>query len=322
MAFGNPWNAAQGWVRAGGGWIAAGLAKIMGERQAATAQRRADVRERGHMTEEFSRAAEMLGSEQLVVRLGGIDAMWRLAQESPSREMQAAIDIFCAFVRDPAHGSVRDDTGGHNHPDVRAIMALIGGKDAAYRRQLKLSYFLNLEGAGLAGADLAGARLFGIDLIHADLSGANLVGADLWDAALICADLSGARLHGATLSRANFCDADLSGADLSKALLWDADLTHATLSGADLSCALLMEADLSGANLTGADLRGAAFSGEDPTGDAFEDEDLRYDELRGPARHLTQEQLAAAKPTPPPESLPDNLIWPFVEINGEWVKEE
>ena len=173
------------------------------------------------MTEEFSGAAEMLGSEQLPVRLGGIDALWRLAQDSPSHHMLAVVELLCAFVREPPHGPTSDGTGGTIRPDVRAIMALIGAKDATYRRQIKLSFSLNLECAGLSGADL-----------------------------------SGARLHGATLSGANFCDADLSGADLSKAFLWDADLEHATLSGADLSCAMLTGANLSGAHLTGADLRG------------------------------------------------------------------
>ncbi len=53
--------------------------------QAQAANDQARIAEQGQFTERFSRAAEQLGNPALPVRLGGIYALWRLAEDSSVR---------------------------------------------------------------------------------------------------------------------------------------------------------------------------------------------------------------------------------------------
>ena len=80
-----------------GGVIAMLLAlwrSTVAERQSKTAQRRL-------LNEQYQRSAEMLGNGVLSVRLGGIYALTRLAQEHPEQYHLQTMELFCAFVRHP-----------------------------------------------------------------------------------------------------------------------------------------------------------------------------------------------------------------------------
>ncbi len=81
------------------------------ERQAATArdqakiaQEQAATAERGLLNERYQKGAEMLGSDVLSVRLGGIYALQRLADEQPKQYHVQIMRLFCAFVRNPNTG--------------------------------------------------------------------------------------------------------------------------------------------------------------------------------------------------------------------------
>lgn len=103
----------------------------------------------------------------------------------------------------------------------------------------------------------------------------------------------GANLRELELYHARLTGVEMYNVDLSGALLFDADLTGAKLYGANLTGAYLTDADLTDARLGGAYLT---------------------DVIR-----LTQEQIDRARPTEPPASLPDGIVWPFEQRNGEWV---
>src|SRR5262249_28259945 len=57
------------------------------------------VAEEGKLTERFSKAVELLGSEKLDVRLGGIYALERIAQDS-QKDHWSVMEILTAFVRE------------------------------------------------------------------------------------------------------------------------------------------------------------------------------------------------------------------------------
>jgi hypothetical protein len=193
-------------------------------RQARAANEQARIAEQGQFTERFSRATEQLGNPALPVRLGGIYALWRLAEDSSVRDLKSVIDILCAFVRDPPHpdplretpdpdpdGSVADAVAellAETPPgsDVQAILNLIGARDAPYRARLPDDYRLDLSGANLSGAALNAA----------DLSGAILSGAALRAAKLWLAKLRGANLMGADLTGADLTDADLKHTNITQ----------------------------------------------------------------------------------------------------------
>jgi len=183
----------------------------------------------------FTAAIDHLGQEgpdKLSVRLGGVYALQRLMVDSPPDE-PVVIQVLCAFVR--AHAprpAVRPRKLPPSRADIRAAVAVIGGRPepALYPVDLAGS-LLGLDHMNLAGADLSGAFLRGAGLFHTDLTGAHLRGAKLADANLTDANLSDADLTGADLTRANLTGAKLTGADLTGTDLTGTDLTGTDLTG-------------------------------------------------------------------------------------------
>ncbi len=117
---------------------------------------------------------------------------------------------------------------------------------------------MNADGTGVVSTGVGGYPSSwireigpGVDLERAGLSGANLVGVDLSGANLSGAGLTAATLTGADLSGANFTYAHLVFAGLLGANLDGANLTGARLDSATLVGARLVEANLIGADLVG-----------------------------------------------------------------------
>jgi hypothetical protein len=190
------------------------------------------------ISNQVSKGFEQLGSEKLVVRLGGIYALEGVMNTSDQYHLPV-LEALSAFVREGAKyrtPPISDGScaplGDDNPPvnindkppaDIQAALTVIGRRSADQWR-------VNLVRVGIAGADLSRADLTRVDLARADLSRA---------------DLSHANLHYAHLSCANLRLADLQGADLTDAVLVGVDLRFTRMAGVNLS----------GADLTGADVR-------------------------------------------------------------------
>ena len=247
--------------------------------RSAVAQHQAETAERGLLNERYQKGAEMLGSQVLAVRIGGIYALLRLAAEHPKEYNVQIILLLCAFVRHPTKDEeiealrVKTDDLPEMRPDVEEAMVAINIE----RRVTSIN---------LRDADLRQLRLFGANLSRAILWQANLSGAELGRSNLNTADLSGANLHCADMS--------------------SADLRRATLHNADLSNAKLYRANLSGVWLKDANLSGTDFCGPEP------------DHYPEPATGLTQGQLdeACADSDNPPNldgvldaETGESLVW-------------
>jgi uncharacterized protein YjbI with pentapeptide repeats len=230
----------------------------------------------GQVTDRYNAAVTNLGDDAEEVRIGGLYALQRIAQDSP-RDAPTVVQVISAYVRShaplPSKGA---KSPGHPSNDVAAALSILTAP-------LDKNAFLDLHGANLAGANLTYANLHGADLTGADLTDANLYGSGT--------NLYGARLDGATLNRANLTGADLThamltsahltganlfgvrlidtklqGATLNSATLIAADLTRADLRGTDLTHTRLRNANLHGADLTGATLTGAYMDDANLTG--------------------------------------------------------
>ncbi len=213
------------------------------------------------ISQQVARGFEQLGSDKMVLRLGGIYALGGVMDGS-KQYYQPVLEVLCAFVRDSTE-TYRD---GQKHPplsDIQAALRVIGSAKPylSGARNIDLTSVripkANLNMAYLSGANLIGADLSGAQLVMADLSGAKLIGADLRGAQLMLAnlssaDLTGADLSGAELEMANLSYASLIAANLSDARLNSGNLRFTKLFGADLSRATLSDANLSSANLTSA----------------------------------------------------------------------
>lgn len=204
-------------------------------RQTETAQRQVETAQQGLLNERYQKGAEMLGSAVLAVRLGGIYALRRLAEEHPEQYHVQIMELFCAFVRFPTedtrmqfHSEGDEELDGPGlilRPDVQDVMRAIGSRNAKlicleqskkfkpYLRDANVSYFQtadsNLSYAWLTNANLSNTELRRVDLSSARLRQANLSGASLRDANLCkavfwSADLSNADFTGANLTGASF----------------------------------------------------------------------------------------------------------------------
>ncbi|MFC5665697.1 pentapeptide repeat-containing protein [Kitasatospora misakiensis] len=233
----------------------------------------------GYVTDRFSRAVDQLGSDKLDVRIGGLHALWRIAEQS-ARDREAIISIQAAYLRthlpwppagpeSPAADVPINDIAPLETRAADAQVALTAlGVLCQHREQSWVNLSITdlrradcdglwfpevnfdracMEAAGLYHANLTQASLVSVNLRHADLTTAILR-----RARCILADLRAAKLVETDLRDADFTETDLREANLRKAdahgaVFHRADLRMADLRGTDLSTANLVEARLTGA---------------------------------------------------------------------------
>ena len=281
------------------------------ERQADAAHHQSEIAMQNMLNGRFQKGVEMLGSKVLSVRLGGIYALQRLAEEHPTPYHIQIIQLFCAFARNPCASGIDDaqepplsitdcslvEEKPSLREDVQNILYAIGFRSEIgikleeendFKVDLRNSDFQN---ARFSGANFSGVIFDGANLSHAKFADTNLTNAHLSKAELSNAVLWGTKLPGAMLFGANLSGAELLKARLSGAHLNEAILIEAKLHQANLSRSILVAANLSGAELTGANISGAILLGHNGAG-----------EVIAPAAGLTQAQLdeACAAPDTPP----------------------
>jgi hypothetical protein len=177
----------------------------------------------------FNKAIDLLASDRVSVRQGGVYALEQLSD-------------------------LDDDYRGHAHALLTAFVrqhAPWPPSDPDYRLEADRARFHGgiADDIGAAMAALSRRKMI-VDDAESELERVDLRGADL----------KGRNLQNVCFAYANLDDADFAKANLANATLWETTLRNTDLSGADLSGADLREADLTGALLDGAILRGADLS--------------------------------------------------------------
>jgi uncharacterized protein YjbI with pentapeptide repeats len=290
------------------------------------------------ITERFTKAVEQLASPEIAVRLGGIYALERIANNSKD-DHWTIMEVLTAFVREPpplkapleeeklllelpTHiQKAKDDKQPQKlRIDIQAALTVIGRRDT---KQDLENQKLDLSNADIAGANLREAKLQGAILREANLQKTNLdranlqrailTEAKLQEASLHQTNLQGAKLCRANLQDANFMEAELQGAFLSNAAmqraeLWGTKLQEASLTIANLKGAKLYRADLTRANLQGANFMEANLQEVDLMGANLQQTKLRGADLTG-VTNLTREQIESAD-VDSTTVLPNNLTIP------------
>lgn len=182
----------------------------------------------------FNKAIDLLASDQVSVRHGGVYTLEQLAARDASYRGHAHA-LLTAFVRQHApwppsnpdymleadrarsHGGLADDIGA-------AMEAL------SRRKMIVSDAESELERVDLRGAELEGRNLPNVCFAYANLDDANFANANLANAALLETTLRKTNLSGANLQ-----EADLTGALLDGAILLGADLSKAKLQDAQLA---------------------------------------------------------------------------------------
>lgn len=225
------------------------------QRQAEAAHRQVETAEQSLLNERYQRGAEMLGSDVLAVRLGGIYALQRLANEHPKEYHIQIMRLLCAFVRNPTvagDGQViptDHETGEANETSDSGYMRLRQDvEDAMEAIASRSKEGIGLERDPRSILDLRGATLCGLNLMNfenVDLSWANISSADLSHVNLRPhTDMSWVHAVNTNLSGACLVDVNLSvvrfwGADLSQTILTNANLSRASfLNNGDRPCRL------------------------------------------------------------------------------------
>ena len=167
--------------------------------QAKTAERQSTTALRSFLNERYEQGSLKLGSDDLAIRMDGIDMLERLARDYPSQYHVQVVKRLSLFVR----ASV---SSHRTTEEVRTAMAVIGSRsDSDVQLESKEAFELNLSGSDFWKVHLAHLNLSGANLMHANLSGAFLMNTDL----------SNASLQGANLKRAFLWQANLSGSQFS-----------------------------------------------------------------------------------------------------------
>ena len=273
-----------------------GLAVLFGAyatwRQLRVSQDGLRATQEGYVTDRFSRAVDQLGSDKVDVRIGGLHALWRIAEHS-ARDREAILSILAAYLRThlpwpPPTGP--EDPAAPSAPPAPAVPSaetpindVVPLEVRAADAQVALTglgvlllhpreqSWLNLGVTDLRRADCDGLWLTEVNLDRACMEAAGLYHANLTQASLVSTNLRHADLTTAILRRTRLALADLRGArlvatDLRDADFTEADLREANLRKADASGAVLHRADLRLADLRGSDLSTADLTGARLTG--------------------------------------------------------
>jgi uncharacterized protein YjbI with pentapeptide repeats len=244
--------------------------------EVATVRTDFDATER-RITELYTKAVEQLGSDKAPVRLGGLYALERLAQDNPAHR-QTIVNVICAYLRmpfPPAAPTSRPTTEAgkdDGEPVPSAEMTSLADRGEAWQqeRQVRLTaqrvlreHLRDASHNGQPSADLTSERFWpGIRL---DLTGATLIDFGLRGAVLAGGSFGRAIFTG----HAGFAEMTFSGPALfgEATFTGDAQFHEATFT----DDAEFSEATFTGsAGFSGVTFRRAArFEGVTFTGDAY-----------------------------------------------------
>ena len=336
------WN----WLREGGdpsetngttlrnvGLIAAAIVALalaawrssVSNRQADISQEQLNTTQQSLRQERQQRAAEMLGSDLLATRLGGIYALKRLAEEYPEEYHLQVMDLLCAFVRNPLGLQEPKDQNiigwesvyidflisSQSHPfreDIKAIMDFIGNRDPLTRYlELKLDYRPDLRSANLTLANLT----------RGDYSGIDFTGALFLHATCHSSNFSRAIFRGA-----NFYRATCLNTTMRSAVFDHTTMDYSTVSGSDFSNARIEETTWVDADLSRAVLHRTEFLDPIFAGARFQEADLTATSFMthlNSSLTLTQAQLDQANANPDhPPVLPPDAVDPNTQAKLVW----
>ena len=111
------------------------------------------------ITELYVKSVEQLGSEHAPVRLGGLHALARLAEDNPTQR-QTVVDVICAYLRMPFTVPAPDDAAGQQELQVRLTAQRLLAKHLSTKSPGPWKDIdLDLSGATLVGLNLYSCRV-------------------------------------------------------------------------------------------------------------------------------------------------------------------
>lgn len=192
---------------------------IAADRQSKATQSQVETAQHSLLNERYQKGAEMLGNKILSVRLGGIYALQRLAEEYPEQYHIQIMQLFCQFVCYPTNDEdimkvpKSDEWVPPMREDVEAVITAISNRN---ERQVKVEEEIGFR------PDLSYVKLQAVNIVSMDLSELIFRRTDFCGSVFRCMNLSGIDFSDSQLCKVAFINSDLS----------DACFTRANLSGA------------------------------------------------------------------------------------------
>ncbi len=267
------------------------------QEQVATSQKQVAALEDGQITERYTKAIEQLGCDNMAIRLGGIYALERIANDCNIEEKNdywTVMEVLTAFLREnyqvvPSivdsldeqdHKNQKESSNSPFRTDLLAIVEVLRRRVHYYGNGESNS--LDLSRTNLCGSKLSKAKLIKANLSKADLSNADLRGVDLSLADLRWTDFKaadfsdavffGAQLCGGDLRGSNLCGANLSNTDLYMATSYKAELTWEDLKRTDLRWNDRVMTNRNWSNLNWINLNNATYNSRTKFPDGFNPE--------------------------------------------------
>ena len=126
------------------------IAIILAVWRSRVAERQVAAAEGSLLNERYQKGAEMLGSPVLSVRLGGIYALSRLAEEHPEQYHIQILNLLCAFARNPTKDE-KVYMEEKLREDVQAVLTYVGRRGSSgLRIEREGDFKLDLHGANLS----------------------------------------------------------------------------------------------------------------------------------------------------------------------------
>ena len=194
-----------------------------------TALQQAETDSRRRMAEAYSQAAALFAKTELPLRLAGLYALWKIAEEDPENHHVQIMQILCAFVRNPTpldgwKGGDGDKFIPARRPDMEAVMNLLGKRNENQRVQ---------EAAANYKMDFTGANLQYLDLRAGDWRFASFAGANLHRVQFHIADLRRAEFSFVDMCMTSFYFADLREVSFFKSKIDEnTEFSEAAMNGA------------------------------------------------------------------------------------------
>ena len=229
------------------------------------------------MISHFAASTELLGSKEISVRIGAIQALGYLAEVQPELFHLRVMRLLCAFIREPVPMT---PVPRKLRADVQTALDMVIYRSKNGQRleeQYRRRYTDRRRGGveplappiiDLSGSDLQWGKLYRAELNNAILDRADLSYASGNGAVFSEASFVGTVAHKATFITANFDSADMLGGDWSGSVLQNSSfmqtkmpsrLVEAHLERSNLSQSVLGAVNLSDAWIEKADLSGAKF---------------------------------------------------------------
>ena len=202
----------------------------------------------------YQRIADMLGSDTVSTRVGGIYSLKQLMRTHPQQYHVPGMELLCSYVRTPpSYTSFSvDEPNKALREDVQAAMNVVGSRDQkSFAIEEKAQFKIDLERVDLSyiklnNANLSRARLEGANFSNVDLKGVNMSGTVLDMAKFTEASIGDSDLSWSFIQHAVFKHCRLSNCSLVYACLNFSNMTEATFDEIDFSHSYLLDTDLSG----------------------------------------------------------------------------